>query len=185
MSERHYKRISACLVLIVTILVCAQLLWEHFNGGIVSHHLLNDPDLPAISNGWGLVILPLLAWVAAIRIRKRSDVQAHKGGIPKSVLAGFFGMLLASLLQSIAFQTGYESITMYLALGVVVTGLILPIYRAECILGYVLGSAFTFGAVIPILGISVIATISLLSNVCLKPFLLSLWGRLVRLRYSK
>ncbi len=33
---------------------------EYFNGGVVSHNLLAREDLPAISNWWGLLTVPLL-----------------------------------------------------------------------------------------------------------------------------
>ncbi|MEX2362215.1 MAG: hypothetical protein WD597_01275, partial [Balneolaceae bacterium] len=150
------------------------------------HHLLHRSDLPAISNWWAIAILPILAWFSTTRVKKRvtlhSDAVSVGGKIPNGVLIGFFGMLLISLLQSIAFEFGYENITMYLALCVLLIGLFLPIYRAECILGYVLGATFTFGAVIPIIGILVIATISAFSNLVMKPMLINIWGHFKRLK---
>ncbi|MDF1624185.1 MAG: hypothetical protein P1V33_12030 [Pseudohongiella nitratireducens] len=180
MSERYFNKVSVYLVSIVLAFVLCHLLWGYFNGGVLSHHFLNIEDLPAISNWWEIVILPLLAWFATTRIKKRmtflpDDVSVAEK-IPNGILSGFFGMLLASLLQSVAFEFGYENITMYLALCVLVTGLFLPIYRAECILGYVLGAAFTFGPIIPVIGFLIIATISAFSNLCIKPVFLSIRG---------
>lgn len=186
MSEKYFKKISAYFISIVVILVLGHLMWEHFTSGVASHHLLNRSDLPAISNWWGLVILPSLAWFSTTRVKKRitfrSDDASAGGKIPNNILIGFFGMLLVSLLQSVAFEFGYESITMYMALCVLLIGLFLPIYRAECILGHVLGAAFTFGAIIPILGILVFAAISAFSNILMKPMLVNIWGRIKRLR---
>jgi uncharacterized membrane protein YecN with MAPEG domain len=186
MSEKYFKKVSAYFISIVAIFVLGHLLWDHFNGGVPSHHLLHRSDLPAISNWWASVILPFLAWFSTTRVKKRitlqSDAISAGGQIPNGVLIGFFGMLVVSLLQSIAFEFSYENITMYMALCVFLIGLFLPIYRAECILGYVLGATFTFGAVIPIIGILAIATISAFSNLCMKPMLVNIWGRFKRLR---
>ena len=179
MSEMHFKKISTYIILIVVVFVLCHLCWEHFNGGILSHHLLNRSDYPAISNWWEIAILPFLAWFATTRIKKRitfePTVPSSVGKIPNEILIGFFGMLLVSLLQSVAFEFGYENITMYMALCVLLIGLFLPIYRAECILGHVLGAAFTFGPIIPMIGISIIAVVSAFSNFCMKPLLVKLW----------
>jgi hypothetical protein len=178
MSEQNFDKKSLYFIAIITILVLGHLYWEHLNGGIASHHLLNNADLPAISNWWGIAILPLLAWFATRRVKRRVSFQTddapEAGRIPKTVTLGFFGVLLLGLVQAISFEFGYESITMYTAGCVLLIGLFFPIYRTECILGYVLGSAFSFGPVIPMIGISVMAAISALSNLGLKPLLVNL-----------
>ncbi|MEX0722641.1 MAG: hypothetical protein WD357_00515 [Gracilimonas sp.] len=180
MNEKYFKKVSAYFISIVTIIVLSHLLWEHLNGGVASHHLLHNSDLPAISNWWSIVILPFLAWFSSTRVKKRitfrPDEVSADGQIPNAVWIGFFGMLLVSLLISIAFEFGFENITMYLALCVLGIGLFLPIYRAECILGYVLGAMFTFGAVIPIIGILLFAAISAFSNLLMKPILVNIWS---------
>lgn len=186
MSEKYFKKISAYFISMVVLFALGHLLWEHLNGGVLSHHLLHSSDFPAISNWWNIVVLPFLAWFSTTRIKKRitfrSDNVSARGKIPNGILIGFFGMLLISLLQSVAFELGYENITMYIALCVLLVGLFLPIYRAECILGHVLGATFTFGSIIPIMGILVIATISAFSNLGMKPMLIKIWGRFKRLR---
>lgn len=186
MSEKYFKKISAYFISIVVFFMLGHLLWEHLNGGVLSHHLLNSSDFPAISNWWEIVILPFLAWFSTIRIKKRITFRSYDvsagGKIPTGILIGFFGILLVSLLQSVAFEFGYENITMYMALCVLLTGLFLPIYRAECILGHVLGATFTFGPIIPIIGILVIAAISAFSNLFMKPVLVNIWGYFRRLR---
>ncbi|MFD2533149.1 hypothetical protein [Gracilimonas halophila] len=186
MSEEYFKKLSNYFIASVVIFVLAHLLWEHLNGGVLSHHLLHSSDLPAISNWWNIVVLPLLAWFSTTRIKRRISFQpddpSAKGKIPKGILIGFFGMLLVSIFQSVTFEFGYENITMYTALCVLLVGLFLPIYRAECILGHVLGATFIFGSIIPIMGILVIATISAFSNLLMKPVLINIWGRFKKLR---
>ncbi|MEQ9310646.1 MAG: hypothetical protein RLN90_14410 [Balneolaceae bacterium] len=186
MSEKHFKKISTYFISMVVLFVLGHLLWEHLNGGVLSHHLLHSSDFPAISNWWNIVVLPFLAWFSTTRIKKRitfrSDDVSDGRMIPNGILIGFFGMLIVSLLQSVAFEFGYESITMYMALCVLLIGLFLPIYRAEYILGHVLGATFTFGSIIPIMGFLIIATISAFSNLFVKPMIVNIWGRFKRLR---
>lgn len=178
MSEKYFRKISAYFISLVVIFVFCHLLWEHLNGGVVSHHLLNRADYPSISNWWGIIILPCLAWFSATRIKKRirfhSDAEAAADAIPNGILAGFFTMLVLSALQSGAFLFGYEDVTLYLLLTTFAIGLFFPLYRAEAIVGHVLGSAFVFGPVIPLIVVLIIATVSALSNVCLKPMVLHL-----------
>ncbi len=153
--------------------VAAHLLWEHLNGGILSHHLLHRSDYPSISNWWGLLILPFLAWLSTVRIEKRVTLQPDdalvRAKILRVLLIGFFCMLVLSFVQSLSFSAGYENVAIYLSLGLVVVGLFLPIYRTECIFGYVFGSIVSTGAIIPLIGILVIAGISWFSHVYIKP----------------
>lgn len=181
MSDKYLNKIQYYLISIVAIAEIGHLLWEHFNGGVLSHYLLNRSDFPSISNWWGIIILPLLAWLSTSRIKKRIasslDGASMISKIPNGILIGFFGMLIVSVLQSLAFKLGYQNITKYLALSLIFIGLFLPIFRAECVLGHVLGAVFTFGPVIPIIGILVMASVSALSNLVLKPFILRMLSR--------
>ena len=68
-------------------------------------------------------------------------------------------MLILSFVQSFSFRVGYENVVIYLSLGLVVVGLFLPIYRAECIFGYVFGSIVFSGSIISLVGILLIAGI--------------------------
>ncbi|NRQ41607.1 hypothetical protein HRH59_03365 [Rheinheimera sp. YQF-2] len=173
MTEKQFKKLKYYVIAITILFVVGFLLWEHLNGGILSHHLMHHSDYPSISNWWGLLILPFLAWLSTVRIEKRVTLQPDdapvKAKILRVVLIGFFGMLVLSLVQSLSFSVGYESVAICLSLGLVVVGLFLPIYRAECIFGYVFGSIFFTGAIIPLIGILVIAGISWFSHVCIKP----------------
>ena len=48
----------------------------------------------------------------------------------------------------------------YLFLGLIVAALLVPVYRAEYVLGFMLGMTFTFGAVLPSLIACMLATFS-------------------------
>lgn len=181
MTEGYFNKLKYGLISLVVIYTIVHLSWEHFNGGVVAHHLLARADMPSVSNWWGILVLPFLAWFTTTRIKKRIEFrqkdETTDNRLPKAILIGLFGMLLLSMMQSISFEFGYPNLTMYIALGVLLMGLFLPIYRAECFFGHVLGATFTFGSIIPLIGFSVMAIISALSNLVIKPLLIKVTGR--------
>lgn len=177
MKEKQFNKIRNGLLLAVILFEVCHLTWEYFNGGVVTHHLFMRADLPGLSNWWGLLILPLLVWLSAAVIRKRISTKSDAKTLSPSIILGFFGMLLVSTVQSIAFINGFPSVTMYLALGVLISALFVPLYRMEFILGHVIGSAFVFGPAIPFVGVFMFAPISLLSHKYINPLLLRFKNR--------
>ena len=131
MTKSNSKKLKYCVIAATILFVAAHLLWEHLNGGILSHHLLHHSGYPSISNWWGLLILPFLAWFSTVRIEKRVTLQPDdalvRAKILRVLLIGFFGMLVLSFVQSLSFSAGYENVAIYLSLGLVVVGLI-PTY---------------------------------------------------------
>jgi hypothetical protein len=158
----------------------AHLSWEHFHGGVQTHHFLRRTDLPAISNGWGLVLLPVLTWFLTGRTQKRmaafADAQQRISKQTVRVVVGFVGALLLGSLLSISFALGDENVSFVLLLGTLLLGLLLPIYRAECVLGFVLGMTFTFGPVIPTVIGSIIAMLSATLHLFVYVNLVRLWN---------
>ena len=150
--HRLHARAPAALRIGFTALIAlteaAHLAWEHLHGGIVSHHLLNDPTLPALWNGWGIVVLPVLAWIASSRAFQRTDCawRLHRP-FALRLLSG----LLAGLAMSVAFSFGRGDVAGLLLIGLLLSALAVRAYRVEYLLGFVLGMAFTFGAVLPAL----------------------------------
>lgn len=136
---------------------------EYLNGEVVSHHLLANPDLPAISNWWGLVVIPTLAWFLVGRIQSRIQTQnAYQAGVPRipgAIMAAFTASLAYGAALSFAFMNNFEGIA-YIFFAVFAVSLVVPTYRAEYILGFVLGMTFTFGAVLPVIIATVIAVFS-------------------------
>jgi len=153
------------------------LAWEHVHGGIIRHHILNRSDLPAISNGWGIVLLPVLTWYLLGRINRRSapPVGGRTGALPRSVMVGFAGALLFGILLSSCFALRHTTLTEYLFQGLLLLALLLPVYRAEGVLGFVLGMTFVFGAVLPTAIASIIAALSMLLHRGVYPLLVRLW----------
>ena len=184
MSEQPPPWLRQYLTASITLAELAHLTWEHFHGGIRSHHFLNSADMPAISNAWGALLLPLLTWFLSTFIQKRialtSDAKDSSQKLPTSIVVGFLGAVLFGILLSASFTSGHETITEYLFMGVLLLALLLPVYRPECVLGFVLGMTFTFGAILPTVVASVIAAFSALVHLCVRPFFIGSWCRLWR-----
>ena len=136
------------------------LAWELLHGGVASHHLLNRADLPAISNWCGLLLIPVLAWFLAGRLQQRIAAQ---GTGSRAIDAGFAGALAYGAALALAFATQFEAIS-FIFFALFAIGLLVPIYRAQYVLGFVLGMTFTFGAVLPTIIATVIAGFSALMH---------------------
>ncbi len=172
------------LVGLVALAETGHLAWEHFNGGVVSHHLLNNAQMPAVSNGWGLLLLPALTWFVTGRMQRRvaavATNAAHARALARGMLIGLVGALLWGASLALAFERGAEDVSSLLFFGMLLLALVAPLYRAECLLGFVLGMTFTFGAVLPTLIGSVIVALSAAVHLALLPALAGLWTRIRR-----
>ncbi len=166
-------------IAVVSLAQWGHLAWEHFHGGVATHHILQRADLPAISNWWGALLLPGLAWFLTGRIQRRvehpSGGTGNKSTIPWSVVAGFGVALLLGTLLAVSFESGARSMTSTVFQATLLLALLLPAYRAECLLGFVLGMAHTFGAILPTGVGSIIATGSAIIQLGLRPLLVRCW----------
>jgi hypothetical protein len=146
---RQFDRLRIGLTILVTIAIWSLLGWQHFHEGVPSHYLLQDPDLPLISNWWGGLLLPGLTWgLLSLSRRRVKDAKPPRTG---PVITGLLAALAFGASMTITFFTGHESITGYLFFGLLPLALILPVHRPECLLGFVLGMTPGFGAVLPTL----------------------------------
>jgi hypothetical protein len=172
------------LTVAVLVAELVHLAWEHLHGGIVGHHLLDSADLPTISNAWGVVLLPALAWFASGRVEQRAARPSGRGRdavrLPPSVITGFVASSLLGVLLSVAFSQGYDTLASWLFLGTFVLAVLAPVHRAEFLLGFVLGMTLTFGAVLPTLIGSVVAAVSAVVHLGIRPLLARLWNALGR-----
>lgn len=157
---RRWRLGLAALALLAQLL---QLAWQHQHGGVVAHHLLDRAELPTVSNGWGALLLPALVWFLTGRMQRRflrsrapAWVQARAMG------AGLLGALLFGAGIAAAFTHGDGDLTSALFEAMIVAGLLAPGYRAECVLGFVLGMAATFGVVLPTAVACIVASASAL-----------------------
>lgn len=136
---------------IVTLLIWGHLAWDYFHGGVPTHHLLHDGDLPGISNWWGAIVLPVFTWFLLIRIQKRNDgnENSHSSENLGAIVRRFVAALLVGISIAVCFSLGIEVIE-YIMGALFVLSFLLPLYKSEYFLGFVLASTFTFGAIIPI-----------------------------------
>ena len=136
--------------------IFVQLIWQHLTSGVPKHYVLNDPSLPAISNWWGLIILPIFTWFLTTFLTKQyGDVY------PRKVWLQLLGAGVYALVISILFYSGYvELLSMLVLPTIIMAALFLPIYQPPFLLGYVLVSSVGFGAVLPLIGGLVFAAIA-------------------------
>ena len=159
MKTRRY--IPGLFALFSMVFVAALLAHEHLNGGVRSHHLLDRRDLPAISNWFGLVVLPVLGWLLGVRLRNRMTSDTTKAPWVRIGICLVCSLLYGAVMAA-SFELGAPAITSDLFLGLFLLAVIFPVYRVEYIFGFVVGMAFTFGAVLPALVAVVVAAVSAL-----------------------
>lgn len=159
MDDRQFLRLRGAATAWVAAAEWIFLAWQYFHGGVPSHHLLARADLPAISNWWGGLVLPLMTWFLVGRVHRRLVSQA--GSSVRYALSGFIAALCFGVLLSVFFTLGDEQITGAMFESLFLIALVVPIYRAEYLLGFVLGMAYTFGGVLPSIIGSVMALITM------------------------
>jgi hypothetical protein len=138
-------------------------------------------DLPAISNWWGAIVLPLLTCFLLYRIQKRIlRSNTGKSKIPVNILYRFAAAFLFGILLSAFFTFGYADIPGYMMMGLFILALFFPIYLAECLLGFVIGMTFTFGAVLPTAIGSLLVVISIVLYLYVRPAVLYITSWVMR-----
>lgn len=180
MKKNDFLKMQILLTSIVSVAIWSLLTWYYFNGGVPSHHILAREDLPEISNWWGAILLPVLTWFVLFRIQKRENLPNSRGSkfleIPQKVWLGFLGALILGTALSVFFTLGNEGMSGYLMLSVFLISLFFPVYRAECLLGFVMGMTFTFGAILPTGIGSILAIIGFLIYNLIRPSLLFVYS---------
>jgi len=145
---------------IVTLLVWAHILWDYFHGGIPTHYLFRDDNLPGIPNWLGGIVLPFFTWFLLYRIHKRinnTEISIASKGI-RVVIIRFLLAMTISIMISIFFSFEIDIID-HIMLVIAIMAFIFPFYKSEYLLGWVVGSTFTFGAMIPMVFGSLLALI--------------------------
>jgi uncharacterized membrane protein len=174
-SQQKFSRIGATLLVLVAQL--AHLLWQYSRAGIVTHHILQRADLPGISNAWGIVWLPALTWFLCGRMQQQAE-STHKEAIDRLWLRmriGLLGALLLGGALALAFSFDFGTVAEILFQALLLCAVLLPLYQAHYVLGFVLAMSFTFGAMLPSLMAAVIALISAVLHCVVYPLLRRLW----------
>jgi hypothetical protein len=149
MNKASFYKVRVWFTVLVALAIWSLLGYQQYHGGVPSHHILADETLPSFSNWWGALLLPVLTWVLLYRVDKRVFTNPDASPSLRNVLYGFAGTLLFGVVLSVFFTLGNTDVPGYMLLGVFALALFLPVYRAQCLLGFVLGMTFTFGAVLP------------------------------------
>jgi len=143
------------IILVSTIIVLAHILWEYYNGGVVTHHLLADENLPGISNWWGCITIPILTWIVLIftkkRIQKEQANNAPSKKITSQIIKQFLLGLSYGAFLSILWETGQENILQYAILVPLALSFFIKVHFAESLLGLVIGMIYTFGGILPLI----------------------------------
>ncbi len=164
------------LVGLVTALIFTFLLWEHFHGGVTSHHILHSKDLPAISNWWSGLLLPTLTWFLLSRVEKRLDQNATVPQQPNSAISKVVWIFMAGLVLGIvlaaSFTYAFRPFLDNVLYIIIVLSFFIPLYYSEFILGFILGMTYTFGGILPTVFILVIAGIGWVTYRYIRPLIL-------------
>lgn len=160
MNKQQLLRIQIAFTSLVTLAIWSLLVWQYFHQGVPTHHLLQRADMPAISNWWGGILLPVLSWLLVGRVNKRILNDDNGATYPVGVIIGFVGALIYGVGLSVAFFGGYPEIASVLFQGILLLALFARVYREECLLGFILSMSIGFGAVLPTLFGMLIATAS-------------------------
>jgi len=161
------------ILIAITLLLGSLLGWQYFNGGIPSHHILQQKDLPAISNGWGIIVLPLLSWMLLNRVEKRRAPVYQKKWF-RAALPLLSAGLLIGVGIAVAFTNDYQPVLENVPYLFLLISCIIPIFYSEFILGFVIGMSYTFGVLLPTVFILVVALIGLVMYQFIRPFFVKL-----------
>lgn len=144
-------RTKILITTIIAVFVMGLLLLEHLQGGIVSHHLLAREDMPKISNGWGMLTVPLTAWVLLTLIQKRHQrSDNHQKSVSKQEIYRFIGAFIFGVIVTFLFYNA-PALPGYFMLMTFVLALFMRLYRPEYYLGFILSMTYGFGGILPIL----------------------------------
>ncbi len=163
----------------LTLAYWALLAWQHLHDGVPAHSFAARDDMPAISNWWGALTIPVFSWALTGLIQGSlsafgTDRSAADASLRVSAVA-FVAALIYGAAMATLFRFDRESsvlATLFFALPVI--GAVVPIFRPEFVLGFVLGMTYTFGPVLPLVVAFGVALASGLVHVLLRPLLLRL-----------
>jgi len=141
-------RIRLVTTIAITLIMAAFMLWKHTHGGVVSHHIFGDENMPSISNWWGLLTIPLATWISLTLIQKRHNATTSEETMTRSEIYRFLGGLTLGITITILFYHAPDY-TSPVLLATFVIALFLPIYRPAFYLGFTLSMIYGFGGVIP------------------------------------
>lgn len=91
---------KALFTLSSAVLVGGHLLYDYLMKGVIPYHnILAREDMPAISNWWGLITIPLLTWITLTFLHKRVTDHPEQASQAGKGLIGalFYGIVMSVL----------------------------------------------------------------------------------------
>ncbi len=173
-SKHLLFRFRIWFTAIITIGLSSLLVWQYFHGGIPSHYFLADKTMPLVSNGWGVLVIPIMTWFLLFRLEKRLFSQSDSISFPRHALIGFLSALLFGVTLGLSIHYGVETFSSNVPFLLFGLALFFPTYRAEYFLGFVLGLTYFIGGVLPVVVGGVFLLISALIHLILRPLILKL-----------
>jgi hypothetical protein len=170
----NFSRIRTIFVAALVLGYWSLLAYQHANGGVPSHSFLARSDMPEISNWWGVLIVPVVAWTLTGLVQRRltafgADRVAADRTLRFAVYA-FVGALLYATIMATGFSLNRESeVISYMFFALPLFALLLPVFRPEYVLGFVLGLTYTFGPVLPLVIASGVSLMSALAHLLVRP----------------
>jgi hypothetical protein len=121
--------------------------------------------MPTISNWWGGLLLPIVAYLLTGRVQRRlllrgADTARADATLRIAALA-FVGAALYGAAMAIGFLTGHSNVSSFLFTALPLVGLLLPVFRAEYLLGFIVALSMVFGGVLPLIIATGVAAMSL------------------------
>jgi uncharacterized protein YacL len=174
----NLKKLRLIITVIISILILGLLIWDYFHDGVPSHHILDQKNLPAISNWWSAILLPILTWILLGKIKSRIENQTkidsqYKSAITR-VLVRFSIGLVFGIILSVSFINNYKPFLDNVLYLLLILSFIAPIFFSEFILGFVLGMTYTFGAILPTAFILIMAAIGFVIYRFIRPLIMKL-----------
>jgi hypothetical protein len=181
MNSVLFYKIGLAILSIISVGIWALLIWQYYHGGVPSHSFMARKDMPSISNWWGAFLLPLLTYFSLYRVQKRIGGVGENSIIPTKQIQSTGLLFLLGLIytgsMSYCFVTDKSAINGVLFQGLFLLAILLPIYRAEFLLGFVIGMTYTFGAILPTFIGSLFVGISFVAHQWIYPFVVKLYKR--------
>ncbi|MCW8090749.1 hypothetical protein [Alteromonas sp. ASW11-130] len=152
------------LTLFASLGIWLLLAFQFLNGGIPSHYILHDKNMPSLTNAWGALLIPMLTYICTGLHEKYSASP-----FDKKVIAGWISAILVGIIVSVVFLNNIKPLVSWLGLILLAISLIVRVYQPQYILGFVFGMSVAFGAVLPTAFVLVLALLSATVHLLLYP----------------
>lgn len=159
MTIQQFTTLKTYFTCFIALAIWLLLFWQYNHSGVPSHHLLQRADLPAISNWWGAILLPLLSWTLLTLIEKQ-QTKVNCGNNFNVIAINFICALSYGAVLSQSFALGYSNISSIMFPSILFFALFFKVYKAEFVLGFILSMSIVFGAVLPTIFAILIAVLA-------------------------